>query len=188
MGAPTKQMSNPFGQTLMSADIIKGLRRINSNIVVPLPEHYNHWYPYQKEGATCLWLGRPGEGQKITAFHLGAVPEWTLVGKDPGAKDARILKKGWRAIFDRVIKSRAASRRQIEREFRVSLVYQGKERICPRCFKEGVRRASDSAGLLCYSHERARKSAMRMREQKKEAAWNAAHPAKRLGPMVLMKA
>jgi len=171
-----------FGGSILSEDLIKGLRRINNNIVTPLPEHYNEWYPYKKEGATCLWLGRPGDGVKITAFHLGPVPEWTLMG------EGRLLRKGWRAIFDRVIRSKAATRQQIEREFRVSLEYDGRDKLCPRCFHEGMRVAGAGASGLCDTHESVRRAAKQMSEARKEARWNRARRPKRMGPMVTVNA
>lgn len=178
LGAPSQE--DAFGQTMLSEDIIKGLRRINPNIVVPLPEHYKEWYPFKAAGGTCLWLGKPGEGVKITAMHLGAVPEWTQLCPEG------ILAKGWRAIFDRVIKARAATRAQIEREFRVSLTYSGSNKECPRCFQAGIREKSSAASGLCDKHEYQRKIAVKARAFKEDRKEMKRRPVKRMGPSIIV--
>lgn len=125
------------GHELSASMIIAGLRRINPNIVVPLPEHYDHYYPLKHAGITCLWLGRPGEGKKITAFKLGPVPEFSQLDSN-----GMLICKGWRAVFEKVIKARAATKLQIERMFNVNLSTDSGDQSCIECRKQGkIRKA-----------------------------------------------
>jgi len=150
-----------FGVSMSSTDIIRGLRRINNNITVPMPEHYarDGWfYPLQSKGITCIWLGPPGKGgKKITAFKCGVVPEFTQ--KD---EYGLLICKGWRAVFEKVIKARAATKAQLAREFKVDLDLdqEAKDPRCKQCIREGIRcmspdpRASSASGL-CNFHDEA---------------------------------
>ena len=90
--------SNPFGAAMSSDDMIRGLRQINGMISVWDEHPANIWFP-GKTTMSCLWLGDPGgKSKKISAFHYGAVPEFTQMNPD-----GSIMIKGWRAIFDAVI-------------------------------------------------------------------------------------
>src|SRR3990172_6308810 len=86
-----------FGREIPSDHLIAGLRKLNGNLNVPTPEHFDYWYPLQKLGVTCLWLGQPGLGRKICAFRLGAVPEFTQLGTG-----GTWMVRGWRSIFEKV--------------------------------------------------------------------------------------
>lgn len=142
--APIK-LANAVGREILSGDIIKGLRRINANLCTPLPEHYEHYYPLQRAGITCLWLGRPGVGNKITAFRLGPVPEFTQLDRA-----GNLLCKGWRAIFYKVIRSRAATKKQVEAQFAVDLSVVGVDKSCTQCRRQGVVKLSVGANHLCW--------------------------------------
>ena len=182
MSAPHDAV-NPFGMEMTSADLIRGLQRINQNIRVPEPDHYAEWYPGKAAGMTCLWIGEPGApgSKKIGAFHLGQIPEWTLF--DGSAK--QILRRGWRSIFVKCIKSRACSRLAIERTFRVSLEYAGMDGYCRACFREGSRVKATSDGMrLCNMHHEVNLNTHRQMEKKKQARWDRDHPTKPMGPTV----
>ncbi len=144
--APT-DLKDTVGAEMLSDDIVRGLRQINANIVVPLPEHYEHYYPLKNAGITCLWLGRPGEGKKITAFKLGPVPEFTQTNSEGG-----LICKGWRAVFEKVVKAGAATALQIESKFNISLATDGNDKSCIVCRKQGkIKRAASTRTLLCKS-------------------------------------
>jgi len=181
MSAP-HSLTDPFGKAISSTDLITGLQKINPNIRVPLPDHFG-WYPGKEQGMTCLWLGEPGEPKsiKISAFHLGSIPEWTLY--DGNAKE--ILRKGWRSIFSKCIKARACSQRRLEGTFQVSLEYAGMDGWCVACFREGNRNKATSQGnKLCNMHHDVSVNTRRISEKKKEARWDRDHPTKPMGPTV----
>ena len=147
LGTAPDGLENIVGREIHSDLLIAGLRAINPRLMVPLPEHYAEWYPLKALGITCLWVGEPGKGKKVCAFRLGAVPEFTLL------KGADLVTRGWRAIFNKVIKSRAATLAQIERQFGVVLEADGSDGTCFQCRKTGVKRAEDTPGArLCYTH------------------------------------
>jgi len=128
------------GTELMSVDIIRGLRRINPLITAETPSGLS---------ATCLWLGEPKVGKKIAVFRAGAVPEFTQLGTG-----GTWMVRGWRSIFAKVIATRAATARQIERQFRVVLETDGRDGSCVACRREGtLRRAEANGKRLCSDHQ-----------------------------------
>lgn len=141
-----------FGRGILSADLIAGLQRINPQVQIPMPEHFDQWYPAQKEGVTCLWLGTPGTGKKICALRLGLIPEWTQLDSD-----GQWMIRGWRSVFERVIATRAASSRQIERQFSVVLETDGLDGSCVDCRRTGQIRAAETRGSrYCAAHQEVR--------------------------------
>lgn len=162
MCAPS-DADNTFGHTMLSSHIIDTLRKLNPSICVPQPDAFG-WYPGKSAGMTCLWLGLPGTGIKISAIHLGAVPEFTQV-----APDSSITIMGWRRILARVIKARAATKLQLEHAFRVQLDTDGSDGLCRRCVADGFKnRHNGGALLLCDVHESTWKTASRARAIKQE--------------------
>lgn len=152
------EASDLLGQTMTSGDIITKLKAINPEITVWEQYAEGLWWP-GKDWAdtdwgvkTSLWIGPPGEetSQKITAINLGAVPEFTQIGPD-----GRTIVKGWRQIFEKVIKSGACSRISLERAFGVTLAYvEGTTLLCHACLRQGKRRRHNGGMLrLCKLHE-----------------------------------
>lgn len=159
-------LENTFGNPLHSTDLVKGLRRINPQLCVPLPEHYR-WYPGQKMGMTTLWLGMPGEGKKISAFRLGPIPEFTQLGPT-----GQLVSKGWRQIMLRCMDAKVVTARQLEREFKVVLETDGRDGTCTKCRKEGRLIAATSDHRLCDIHAANVATVKKGRESRKEGAWN----------------
>ena len=157
MTAPAGE-HNPFGQTIQSDELVRGLRCINPQIRA-WEEHSNSvWYP-GKGRINCLWLGDPGgKGKKIAAYPLGPVPEFTQIA--PNSDE--VLLMGWRQIFEDVIASGACSQAAIERQFKVDLTIDGKDLACDQCRRFGTVRKADVDGL-CRAHWSAREIAQRMR-------------------------
>ena len=173
LGAPS-DARNPFGEGMLSSDIIRGLKQANGNVVVPLPEHYERWYPGKKGGITCVWVGPPGAptSVKVCALRLGMVPEFTQLD---AAGD--IIDLGWRAVLEKAIRARVASRRRLERIFKVNLNHDGKDKDCAWCRKEGVVGVTASHGSgLCDIHEDVRLNVAGVRPIRDEWQWNATHP------------
>ncbi len=170
MTAPKEVAQNPFGETLLSDDLIRGLRRCNPNIVMPLPDHYTGWYPGKdrenpvdsKKGATCIWLGQPCKGdgcpclkggactgRKITGTTLGAIPEWTQIHPD-----GTVLAVGWRHIFEKVVKAGATSKARLEQEFKIVLdVGPPEQGVCPVCRRVGKQTKGYGKLNLCRRHD-----------------------------------
>jgi len=145
-----------FGRGISFHELVMGLRRIN-----PLITAWN-WHgdtperPDAQRNITCLWLGPANEARsvKITGVSAGVVPEFTQIFPAGHAREGEIEMKGWRAIFDRVIKAKAATRFQLEREFRVSLDATPElDQNCPMCNKLGIRKRAISPGGLCINHD-----------------------------------
>jgi hypothetical protein len=119
---------------------------------------------------TTLWFGdQPGgpTAKKITAYTPGPIPEWTQIGPF-----GDIIAKGWRAIFYKVVRSGAATRAQIEKEFNVSLAVLGRERrLCPRCMREsGARRPTNGGARgLCDFHDDVVRDAAAIQRKRAEA-------------------
>ena len=155
-------LENTVGAEILSDDLVRGLRQINSNLCVPLPEHYEFYYPLQRAGITCLWLGKPGEGRKITAFRLGPVPEFTQLTSEGG-----LLCKGWRAVFEKVVAAHAATKAQIEAKFQISLNRSGNDASCGWCRRDGKIKRATSASGLCTPCDSLRK------KQAAISAWQA---------------
>jgi len=142
------------GTAISSVDLVAGLLRANPSFVIPMPDSYPGWYPGKGAGMTCIWLGQPPPakgGKKICGFHLGRVPEYTELGLD-----GTIRKRGWRAIFERVMVSGTVQKHKLEEIFRVRLEYDGTTPWCQACARTGKWVASNSPAGLCLTHEAAR--------------------------------
>jgi hypothetical protein len=146
-------LEQTFGQGIMSATLIEGLQRINPQIRIPMPEHFTSWYPAQKEGVTCLWLGTPGVGKKLCALRLGLIPEWTQLDAD-----GQWMIRGWRSVFERVMRMRAATARQIEAQFHVVLETDGEDGSCVDCRREGHIRVAEGQ-RRCAPHRSVKEDA-----------------------------
>jgi len=146
---------DPVGKGILTADLVAGLKRINPRITMWEEYPSGLYWPGKKMGGkfgvkTCLWVGDPGgESIKISSITAGCVPEFTQISN----KGLEII-KGWRAIFEKVICVQAATRAQIEAEFKVSLVVIGQDILCHACVKIGKRRLHNGGVLrLCKNHE-----------------------------------
>lgn len=159
-----------FGKGIMSDVLIAGLQKINPQIRTPMPEHFDTWYPSQREGVTCLWLGQPGVGKKICALRLGLIPEWTQLDAD-----GRWMIRGWRSVFERIVRAHAATIRQIERQFNVVLETDGDDGSCVDCRRQGRIRAAETK-RTCAAHREVRD----MQEKGSAAARFVAEESKRL--------
>ncbi len=153
-----------LGRAIPSHDLVKGLQRINPRIKAWQQYPAGVFYPGKNhedqkgnviaQGVTTLWIGdEPGgpRARKITAYTPGPIPEWTQIGPF-----GDLIAKGWRAIFAKVVRTGAATHRQIEREFKLSLTVDGKEKkLCPRCIRESGARRRNNGGArgLCTFHE-----------------------------------
>ena len=178
-------LDNQMGKLIHSDQLISKLQKINPKICAPCPDNFDWWYPMRKFGVTCIWLGQPpGKDQyitdarwvlqrqkKISSMRYGPIPEFTQLD-DRG----RLICKGWRAIFNKVIASGAATKKQIERAFGVVLDYDKSVTHCRRCLRLGKRVRATSAGNLCNLHRKIGKFAQRQQESKKEIAWVKEHP------------
>lgn len=133
--------TNPFGQTMHSNDLIKGLRRCNNRIVAT---------PTNPFGMRSLWLGPPctPDGKKLCAFDAGPVPEWT---QQIPSMNGMVQKRGWRNILELVWKRGAARKERLEREFKVTLGADSSDGTCQQCRREG-RITSTRGGLRCNIH------------------------------------
>lgn len=130
-----------IGAAMPSAELTRGLQRANPRL-----------YVFDQDRAhSGVWLGKPGAPGTIfiCAFHLGLVPEWTQIDES-----GRLIRKGWRAIFEKVIRSGATTRPALERIFRVSLATGHATYLCSRCVKEGNRNTHNGGkNNLCDFHE-----------------------------------
>lgn len=149
---------NPFGTPMHSTELIRGLQRVDPRVCVPMPRDPKLWLKSVQhlggDGSTdmtCIWIGDPKHGQKVAAFHLGQIPEWTQV-----APDGRILRRGWRNILQRCEKAGIGSRRQLEAEFKVNLDVGPPDQSCQRCRADGKLTFNVHASGLCTPHENAR--------------------------------
>jgi len=150
--------NNPFGQTIQSDELVRGLRNINPAIHEWAEHSSSIWYP-GKGLTNCLWLGDPGgKGRKITVYPLGPVPEFTQIA--PNSDEVLML--GWREIFEDCIKFGNVSRAAIERQFKVDLTIDQKDLACDQCRRFGTVRKADIDGL-CRAHWSAREIAKRVR-------------------------
>lgn len=148
MVAPPGLNRDPFGSAMSHSDLITGLRQINPQITEATPAA-SVWYP-GKNFMSCLWLGAPGgAGKKISAFHYGPIPEFSQMNPD-----GSLMIKGWRQIFKKVIMSGAATQRQIEYKFKVTLETElGSGECCRECLKRGRQHRHDGGTLkLCKAH------------------------------------
>ena len=114
MTAPSDSSGDTMGNAIEASVLISRLRRLEPNIHV-WQQFGDQDYPGKKTGGTCMWMGDPGGiSRKITAFHMGPVPEFTVL-----SADGHIVVKGWRAIFDRVIRIARIRRLDIEKAFNI---------------------------------------------------------------------
>lgn len=171
---------NPFGKGMSHHDLMKGLRQCNNNLSIPQPDVMG-WYPGKVTGHITLWLGRPwlgcvtgcthacthkaDGGKKITTFHLGVLPEWSQVGPD-----GEIMRRGWRSVLAKVIKSGAATKRTVHRIFKCNLDYDDWDGYCDKCRAEGKFEKADTASKLCDLHEMARKTYVAAKQQQAEVS------------------
>jgi hypothetical protein len=161
MSAPYKE--NAFGTALHSKDVIKGLRQANPRIQVPEPTSWGCWYPGLDVDQTSVWLGpaRQQGSKLICGITLGMIPEFTKI-----APDGQIISKGWRAILWKCIRARVASKRRIERIFKVNLDIGEPDQGCRQCAKTGQHEKATSASGLCDLHDMIYKNAQRMKAAK----------------------
>ncbi len=156
-----------LGVTWLSADLIKGLQRINRDVFVPMPSAAPWSYPGKDFGHTCIYIGQPDapKTRKVCAFHLGAIPEWTQI--DP---TGRIIVRGWRSILERCIKAGVGTRAQIERTFRISMqLGKPEEKWCFMCKRNDLKiRSTGGKSGMCESHEDAALHAGILHDRKNE--------------------
>lgn len=167
---------NLLGKVMPSSDIIRRLIKLNRAIFCPDINDKNHIESWH--GVTSLWIGTPdGGGRPICGIRLGPIPEWTQI-----SPEGILITKGWRAIFDKVIRSGAATHSQIEVEFGVTLSYgKADANLCPRCIREGRREPSDGGKRgYCATHTQVYETAERAKRTAPENAARAMHRRKRL--------
>jgi hypothetical protein len=166
---------NPLGRTIPSSDLIRRLIKLNPRIFCPDINDANHIEAWH--GVTSLWLGEPGGGGRpICGIRLGPIPEWTQI-----SEEGILITKGWRAIFDKVIRSGAATRYAIEVEFGLTISDGPRDALCGRCVREG-RREPANGGMrgYCDTHDDIQDVVMRARKSAPENAARAAHKRKRI--------
>jgi hypothetical protein len=169
---PPAGAADPFGAGMSPRDLVRGLRQCNPGLCIPLPEHYDGWYPGKGAGQTCIWWGKPPtkvektDALKITSFWLDVIPEFTQLG----AK-GKIIRRGWRSILEKCIKSGAITAPQVERVFKIRLDYDGKDKLCPTCLRRGQRNKATGASGLCDMDEQVRKFTRIARAAKEEMQW-----------------
>jgi hypothetical protein len=146
---------DPIGKSIMTVDLVAGLKKINPRITMWEEYPSGLFWPGKKMGGnfgvkTSLWVGDPGgESAKISAITAVVVPEFTQISK--GGLE---IIKGWRSIFEKCIFAGAATREQIEAEFKVSLTIIGQDFLCHACVKIGKRVPNNGGVLkLCRNHE-----------------------------------
>lgn len=171
-----------LGRVMQSSDLIRRLIKLNPRIFCPDINDNNHiegWH-----GITSIWLGTPtGNDPRKTAarpicgIRLGQIPEWTQI-----TSEGILITKGWRAIFDKVIKSGAATQLQLEKEFGVTLVYEGANApLCPKCIVAGERNVSDGGKRgYCETHDQTYETAARAKRNAPENAARLMHRRKRI--------
>jgi hypothetical protein len=159
---------DPVGKAILTSDLLAGLKRINPAISIWEQYPDGLYWPGKKMNGkfgvkTCIWYGEPGgESNKISSISAACVPEFTQM-----SKNGYEIVKGWRAIFEKVIQSGAATRAQIETEFKVSLGFIGQGILCHACVKMGKRRVHNGGVLqLCKNHENIARAAADYLQQK----------------------
>ena len=180
--APANE-TNPFGAGMLSSDLIRGLKILNPNLVIPEPDSYREWYPGKDQGMTCIWIGAPSApgSKKVCAMHLGMIPEWAQIGPDKV-----MIARGWRDILDRCIRCGVMTKAAAERVFKVDLTIDGYDTLCRTCRLDGLRSPADGKSGLCLAHRGAQENVARQSENRAESAWNSDHPNDRpkRGPYV----
>lgn len=153
---------DPLGAGLYHTDLIKGLRRLCPSLCIPDPTTWEGWYPGKEFGMTSIWLGYPQApgSLKVCSFHLGWIPEFTQTTPNG------ILRRGWRSVLWKICNMRIVSKFSLEREFKVNLDYDGKDKVCPSCQEDGIKEKSNHPSGLCDNHEAARENLIRHHERK----------------------
>jgi hypothetical protein len=171
-----------LGRIIPSSEIIRGLIKLNPRIFCPDIDDNNHingWH-----GVTSLWLGTPSgndprktAARPICGIRLGAIPEWTQINSE-----GILITKGWRAIFDKVIRSGAATRTQLEVAFGVTLVYEDAAApLCAKCIVTGEREVSNGGKRgYCETHDQIYATAARAKASAPENAARMMHRRKRI--------
>lgn len=153
------EFRDAFGSGMSSADLIRGLQIANPLVCVPAP----HAYAAGGSAATGtgIWLGPPRlPGSKfVCGMDCGEIPEWTQMD-DTG----RVIVRGWRAIMQRCIDAHVATRKKLERIFRVDLLIGKRGQFCSRCARTRKWKPAYAASGLCDDHDAAWKTA-RLRAQ-----------------------
>ena len=158
---------DPFGRCISSTDIIRKLKKINPLILTWEEFSPGVWYPGRSLGITCLWYKHIGRRKhKITGIRHGPVPEWTQLDEK-----GEIITKGWRRIFEKVIKIKAATKESIEQSFGVTLTTKAEDTLCKWCRRSGKTENSTSASGFCDMHERVRLQVEKSRQLKQEAKY-----------------
>ena len=147
--------------------MIKGLSRLNARIRTweQLPDY--HWWPGREKGVSCLWLGEPGgKSTKISACTHGPFTEFTQLSPDGG-----IMAKGWRGIFEAVIKCGGATRMSLEKEFKVDLGidHNASTGYCEGCMKMGIKAKGHGVRNMCNMHSQLEKNVEKALDSKREA-------------------
>jgi len=158
---------DPLGRCITSTDIIRKLNKINPLIIEWKEYTPGIWYPGMRLGITCLWYKHIGrKGHKITGIRHGPVPEWTQLD-DKG----EVITLGWRRIFSKVIKRKAATTEQIEQAFGVTIALGGMDSLCSWCRKSAKTVKATSPSGYCDMHERVRLQVVRSGQLKDEAKY-----------------
>jgi hypothetical protein len=162
--APSDSSNDTFGNPIDAAVLIRKLRLLNPRIHV-WQQFGDQQYPGKETGGTCMWVGEPGgTSRKITAFNMGNIPEFTVL-----APDGHIIVKGWRAIFDRVVRVAKIPQATIERTFGVSLEAGEQDRVCNQCIRaHGKIVKVTGKDNLCNFHLGVRRASSRMLDFKGE--------------------
>ena len=69
------------------------------------------------------------------------------------------------------MRSGAATKQQIEAQFRVDLTTGGKDKNCVRCLKNGLRNKATSKWNLCNVHYRSRRNVEREQDRQREITY-----------------
>jgi hypothetical protein len=147
MTAPDTE--NGVGRSMSFADLKRGLLRANAKVVIPTPREFAHATGFC--GLTAIYIGEPGNpfARQITSVRAGMIPEFTII-----RPDGSIQTKGWRAILEKCVTARVATRARMERIFRVDL---GSDRTaaarwCSRCQRAGKWTKPSGKDGLCDDH------------------------------------
>lgn len=161
-----------FGSPIHHKVIVKGLKDLNRKVWCfdEYPDGYFWPGRYTEMPGTTLWLGAPiwacdnvpqartsaemirrnkNYGKKISAIPMGLVPEFTRLDEDGSGK---VICLGWRAIFEKCIRARVASRRAVEKEFKINLQHTGPNGTCVRCQRIGVISRGHGIARACKMH------------------------------------
>lgn len=163
-----------FGVVMSSANLLAGLKRIDNRFAMPPSTGVVYIAPQPVDGITGLWLGSPYTGGRyICALHEGMIPEYTMLEKGTG----KVFKRGWRAIFEKIIAAKIVSRFAIEQEFNINLVYDGASGLCRDCQRRGYRVPATCVNRYCEDCFDVRMTLAAAEEHKKEVRFLREHPA-----------